>query len=130
MSQYRAVGHPIASMVMEAILDRAARDLGLDPAEIRRRNLVRPDELPYTTAFGYVFESGSYLESLELLLDKGGYARWRGEQARARAEGRHLGIGLSCFIELTAPGSFYGSGGAPISAQVPANVRVEPDRTN
>ncbi|PYO53620.1 MAG: carbon monoxide dehydrogenase, partial [Candidatus Rokuibacteriota bacterium] len=129
MSQYRAVGHPIASMVMEAILDRAARDLGLDPVEIRRRNLVRPDELPYTTAFGYVFESGSYLESLELAVDKGGYARWREEQGRARGEGRHLGIGLSCFIELTAPGSFYGSGGAPISAQDSATVRIEPGGT-
>ena len=129
MSQYRAVGHPIASMVMEAILDRAARDLGLDPAEIRRRNLVRPDELPYTTAFGYVFESGSYLQSLELAVDKGGYARWREEQARARGEGRHLGIGLSCFIELTAPGSFYGSGGAPVSAQDAATVRIEPGGT-
>ncbi len=129
MSQYRAVGHPIASMVMEAILDRAARDLGLDPVEIRRRNLVRPDELPYTTAFGYVFESGSYLQSLELAVDKGGYARWREEQARARGEGRHLGIGLSCFIELTAPGSFYGSGGAPISAQDSATVRIEPGGT-
>jgi carbon-monoxide dehydrogenase large subunit len=129
MSQYRAVGHPIASMVMEAILDRAARDLRLDPVEIRRRNLVRRDELPYTTAFGYVFESGSYLESLELAVDKGGYARWREEQARARGEGRHLGIGLSCFIELTAPGSFYGSGGAPISAQDAATVRIEPGGT-
>ncbi len=116
-------------MVMEATLDRAARDLGLDPAEIRRRNLVRRDEFPYTTAFGNVFESGSYLESLELLLDKGGYARWREEQARGRREGRHLGIGLSCFIELTAPGSFYGSGGAPISAQDSATVRVEPGGT-
>jgi carbon-monoxide dehydrogenase large subunit len=129
MSQYRAVGHPIASMVMEAMLDRAARDLDLDPAEIRRRNLVRRDEFPYTTAFGYVLESGSYIESLDLVLDKGGYASWRDEQARARREGRHLGIGLSCFIELTAPGSFYGSGGAPISAQDSATVRLEPSGT-
>src|SRR5262249_40660757 len=74
MSQYRAVGHPIAALVMEATLDRAARDLGLDPAEIRRRNLVRRDEFPYTTAFGNVLESGSYLESLDLLLEKGEYA--------------------------------------------------------
>src|SRR3989449_5198872 len=111
------------------MLGRAARDLQLDPVEIRRRNLVRRDEFPYTTAFGYVFESGSYLESLEVALDKGGYARWREEQARGRREGRHLGIGLSCFIELTAPGSFYGSGGAPISAQDSATGRVEPGGT-
>jgi carbon-monoxide dehydrogenase large subunit len=125
-SQYRAVGHPIAALVMDSMLDRAARDLGVDPAEIRRRNLVRREEFPYTTAFGYVYESGSYQESLALLLEKGRYAHWRQEQARARVEGRHLGLGLSCFVELTAPGSFYGSGGAPVSAQEGATVRLEP----
>jgi carbon-monoxide dehydrogenase large subunit len=126
MSQYRAVGHPIATMVMESMLDVAAWDLGIDPVEIRKRNLVRPDEFPYTTAYGYVYESGSYVESLDLVVDKGDYAGWRREQARARAEGRYLGLGLSCFVELTAPGSFYGSGGAPVSAQEGATVRLEP----
>jgi carbon-monoxide dehydrogenase large subunit len=125
-SQYRAVGHPIATMIMESLLDRAARDLGLDPVEIRKRNLVRRHEFPYTNAYGYVYESGSYIESLDLVVEKGDYAGWRREQARARAEGRHLGLGLSCFIELTAPGSFYGSGGAPVSAQEGATVRLEP----
>jgi carbon-monoxide dehydrogenase large subunit len=125
-SQYRAVGHPIATMVMESLLDRAARDLGVDPVEIRKRNLVRRHEFPYTTAYGYVYESGSYVESLDLVVEKGDYAGWRREQARARAEGRFLGLGLSCFIELTAPGSFYGSGGAPVSAQEGATIRLEP----
>ncbi len=126
MSQYRAVGHPMATMAMESMLDVAARDLGLDPAEIRRRNLVARHEFPYTTAFGYVYESGSYLESLDLLLAKGEYAGWRQRQGHARSDGRLIGIGLSCFIELTAPGSFYGSGGAPVSAQEGATVRLEP----
>ena len=125
-SQYRAVGHPIATMIMESLLDVAARDLRIDPVEIRKRNLVRREEFPYTNAFGYVYESGSYVESLDLVVEKGGYAGWRREQARARDEGRYLGIGLSCFIELTAPGSFYGSGGAPVSAQEGATVRLEP----
>jgi carbon-monoxide dehydrogenase large subunit len=125
-SQYRAVGHPIATMVMESLLDRAARDLGVDPVEIRKRNLVRRHEFPYTTAYGYVYESGSYVESLDLVVEKGDYVGWRREQARARAEGRFLGLGLSCFIELTAPGSFYGSGGAPVSAQEGATIRLEP----
>jgi carbon-monoxide dehydrogenase large subunit len=126
MSQYRAVGHPIATMIMESMLDVAARDLRIDPVEIRKRNLVRPHEFPYTSAYGYVYESGSYVESLDLVVDKGDYAGWRREQARARAEGRFVGIGLSCFIELTAPGSFYGSGGAPVSAQEGATIRLEP----
>ena len=125
-SQYRAVGHPIATMIMESLLDVAARDLRIDPVEIRKRNLVRRHEFPYTNAYGYVYESGSYVESLDLVVEKGDYGGWRREQARARAEGRYLGIGLSCFIELTAPGSFYGSGGAPVSAQEGATVRLEP----
>lgn len=63
-SQYRAVGHPIATAVTESMIDAIARDLGLDPAEMRRRNLVRPEEFPYTSATGNVYDSGSYLASL------------------------------------------------------------------
>src|SRR2546425_6709885 len=126
-SQYRAVGHPIAAAVTESMLELIARDLGLDPAEIRRRNLVRPQEFPYTSATGNVYDSGSYQAALERLLDVAKYAELRREQAAARAAGRHLGIGLSCFIELTGPGAqFYGVGGAPISGQEGATVRLEP----
>jgi carbon-monoxide dehydrogenase large subunit len=126
-SQYRAVGHPIAAAVTESLLDQIARDLGLDPAEIRRRNLVRPDELPWTSPAGNVYDSGSYQESLETLLKVARYEELRAEQARARAGGRHLGIGLSCFLELTGPGAqFYGVGGAPISGQDGATLRLEP----
>jgi carbon-monoxide dehydrogenase large subunit len=126
-SQYRAVGHPIAAAVTESMVDVVARDLGLDPAEVRRRNLVRPEELPYTTATGNVYDSGSYRAALERLLEAAGYGRLRQEQAAARAAGRHLGIGLACFVELTGPGAqFYGVGGAPISGQEGATVRLEP----
>ncbi len=126
-SQYRAVGHPIATAVTESMVELIARDLGLDPAELRRRNLVRPDELPYASAGGNVYDSGSYHAALETLLEAGGYDALRGEQRAARAAGRAVGIGLSCFVELTGPGAqFYGVGGAPISGQEGTTVRLEP----
>src|SRR5437870_6216469 len=124
-SQYRAVGHPIATAVTESMLDLIARDVALDPAEVRRRNLVRPAELPYTSATGNVYDSGSYQAALARLLEAAKYDDLRAQQAAARAEGRHLGIGLSCFIELTGPGAqFYGVGGAPISGQDGATLRL------
>lgn len=126
-SQYRAVGHPIAFTVMEGMLDRAAADLGIDPAEIRFRNLIRPEQMPWTSVTGNTYDSGSYVESLRVLLDKAGYEQMRREQAEARAAGRYLGIGISCFIEITGPGAqFYGVGGAPISAQDTTTLRMEP----
>ncbi|HXA98034.1 MAG TPA: xanthine dehydrogenase family protein molybdopterin-binding subunit [Candidatus Dormibacteraeota bacterium] len=126
-SQYRAVGHPIAAAVTESMVDLVARDLGLDPALVRRRNLVRPEELPYTSIAGNVYDSGSYHAALDRLLEAAGYAALRRQQAAARAAGRHLGIGLSCFVELTGPGAqFYGIGGAPISGQEGATLRLEP----
>jgi len=126
-SQYRAVGHPIATAVTESMIDLVARDLGLDPAEARRRNLVRPEDLPYTSAAGNVFDSGSYQAALARLLEAADYDRLRREQGAARAAGRHVGIGLACFVELTGPGAqFYGVGGAPISGQEGTTVRLEP----
>ena len=126
-SQYRAVGHPIAAAVTESMLELIARDLGLDPAEVRRRNLVRPDELPYTSVTGNVYDSGSYLASLDRLLEAADYAGLRRTQAAARKAGRCVGIGLSCFLDLTGPGAgFYGIGGAPIAGQEGTTVRLEP----
>jgi carbon-monoxide dehydrogenase large subunit len=126
-SQYRAVGHPIAAAVTESMVELIARDLGIDPAELRRRNLVRPDDFPYTTAAGNVLDSGSYHAALARLLEVSEYGRLRREQATARREGRHVGIGLACFVELTGPGAqFYGVGGAPISGQEGTTVRLEP----
>src|SRR5499427_405571 len=126
-SQYRAVGHPIATAVTESMIDLVARDMGLDPAEIRRRNLVKPEDLPYTSAAGNVFDSGSYQAALVRLLEVADYDGLRRTQAAARAAGRHVGIGLACFVELPGPGAqFYGVGGAPISGQEGTTVRLEP----
>ena len=126
-SQYRAVGHPIATAVTESMIDLVARDLGIDPAEARRRNLIRPEDLPYTTAAGNVLDSGSYHAALARLLEAADYDGLRRDQQAARSRGRHVGIGLSCFVELTGPGAqFYGVGGAPISGQEGTTVRIEP----
>jgi aerobic carbon-monoxide dehydrogenase large subunit len=121
------VGHPIAAAVTETMVDVIARDLGLDPAEMRRRNLVRADELPYTSVTGNVYDSGSYHAALSRLLEAADYEGLRRAQATARREGRSVGIGLSCFLDLTGPGAqFYGLGGAPIAGQEGTTVRLEP----
>jgi carbon-monoxide dehydrogenase large subunit len=87
-SQYRAVGHPIATAVTESMIDLVARDLGLDPAETRRRNLVNPEELPYTSASGNVYDSGSYQAALARLLEAAGYAGLRQHSSTASAARR------------------------------------------
>src|SRR5256886_460912 len=91
-SQYRAVGHPIATAVTESMLDVVARDLGLDPAEIRRRNLVRPEELPYTSAPGNVYDSGSYHAALARLHEGAKYPDRVSQQAATRAQWPHHSI--------------------------------------
>lgn len=129
LAVYRGVGHPVAILVMESLLDETARSLGLDPAEIRRRNLIAPEELPYTSVTGHVYDSGSHRQSLDTLLglvDESPVLARR--KAEALARGRLFGIGLACFVEVTAPGvSFYGARGAPITAHDQVQVRVEPD---
>jgi carbon-monoxide dehydrogenase large subunit len=129
MGPYRGVGRPVSVFVTEALLDRAARRLGLDPVEIRRRNLLRPEDLPYRSPSGIVWDSGAFLECLERVTEAAGYAALRAEQRRARAEGRWLGIGLACYVELTGVGSAIPvSPGAEIATGTEgATVRVEPD---
>ncbi|MER6007755.1 xanthine dehydrogenase family protein molybdopterin-binding subunit [Nonomuraea angiospora] len=100
---YRGVSRPQIVMVMERLMERAARELDLDPVEVRRRNLIT--EFPYTGVNEVTYDPGSYLESLDfcerLLRDEGWYER----REAAAAEGRHVGIGYSCFNERTGYGS-------------------------
>ena len=125
--QYRAVGHPIAVALTEGIVDRAAHELGMDPAEFRRRNLVPDDAYPYTSASGMKFEKLSHEEALDKLLATMDYRKLRAEQAGLRKKGIHRGIGLAAMIEVTNPSpAFYGVGGARISAQDGATLRLEP----
>ncbi|MGH3343810.1 MAG: xanthine dehydrogenase family protein molybdopterin-binding subunit [Carbonactinosporaceae bacterium] len=128
LAVYRAVGHPGAILGMEAMIEAAAREMGIDPIDLRRRNLISEGELPYESATGYVYDSGSYQRALERIVDQARLDESRQEQAALRAEGRYIGIGTSCFVELTAPGSqFYGKKGAPIAAYDEAEIRVEAD---
>lgn len=102
-SPYRGMGPPPHNWVLEQLMDLAARELGLDPAEIRRRNFIPPDAFPYTIASGNEYDSGDYDAALTTALEMADYPGLRAEQARARAEGRYLGIGVVNTIE---PGVF------------------------
>jgi carbon-monoxide dehydrogenase large subunit len=126
--QYRAVGHPIATAVTEGLVDLAAYALGLDPIEIRRRNLIRDDAYPYTSPPGMRFEGLSHHAALDKLLKMVPVDRIRADQVEQRKRGVHRGLGFASFIELTNPSPFmYGIGGARISAQDGATVRMDPD---
>lgn len=107
LGPYRAVGAPMATYIVEHLIDCLARELGMDPAAVRRKNLIRRQDFPYTTATGLVYDSGSYIEALEKALKMADYENFRREQQRLRAQGRFLGVGLSCYVELTAPGSMF-----------------------
>ncbi|MGA1575018.1 MAG: xanthine dehydrogenase family protein molybdopterin-binding subunit, partial [Burkholderiaceae bacterium] len=125
--QYRAVGHPIAVALTEGIVDEAAKALNMDPAAFRRRNLITDDAYPYTIASGIKFEQLSHHQCLDKLLAMMDYDTLRAEQAQLRAQGVYRGIGLAAMIEVTNPSpAFYGVGGARISAQDGATVRLDP----
>jgi carbon-monoxide dehydrogenase large subunit len=125
--QYRAVGHPIAVALTEAIVDLAAAKLKMDPAEFRRQNLIPDDAYPYTFPSGLKFEKLSHHQTLNRLLELMDYKKLREEQSQQRKKGKHLGIGLAAMIEVTNPSpAFYGVGGARISAQDGATLRLEP----
>ncbi len=125
--QYRAVGHPIAMAITEGIVDEAARKIGMDPAEFRRRNLIADDAYPYTFPSGVKFEKLSHHQCLDQLMTLMDYKGLRQEQATLRAKGIYRGIGLAAMIEVTNPSpAFYGVGGARISAQDGATIRLDP----
>jgi aerobic carbon-monoxide dehydrogenase large subunit len=122
VTPYRGCGRPHACFVIERVLDRLAKELGIDRAEIRRRNLIQPDEFPYRRE-GILFadglpvtlDSGEYPRQLEMLLEAIGYDSFPEEKARARAEGRCIGLGLACYVEGTGLGPYEG-----------AHVQVQP----
>ncbi|HEY7064585.1 MAG TPA: xanthine dehydrogenase family protein molybdopterin-binding subunit [Chloroflexota bacterium] len=122
---YRGFGRANAVFTMERVMDLIARDTGLDPAEVRRRNLLRPDELPYETAPGGVLDSGRYAECLDEALRLAEYDHWRAAQPGLRAAGRLVGVGIACFVEGTAANIRRSAGRwGPYEA---ATARLEPD---
>jgi carbon-monoxide dehydrogenase large subunit len=126
MCQYRAVGHPIACSVTEGLVDLAAARIGMDPVEIRRRNLIADDGYPCASPSGLRFELLSHHTSLNKLLAMMDYEGLRAEQAALRDKNIFRGIGLASFIEVTNPSAaFYGVGGAKISSQDGVAVRLD-----
>ena len=126
MCQYRAVGHPIATSVTENLVEMAAAAIGMDVLEIRRRNLMSDDGYPCTSAAGLRLEKLSHHAALDKIVKMMNYDALRAEQVRLRPQGIYRGIGFASFIEVTNPSAaFYGVGGAHISAQDGATVRLD-----
>ena len=99
---YRGVGLPVSILVMERLLNLGAQQLGIDPAEIRMRNMIRQEEHPYQTPLGTEIESGSHRESLQKALDMLDYQAFRREQQEARQHGRYIGVGMGCYVESSS----------------------------
>jgi carbon-monoxide dehydrogenase large subunit len=101
---FRGAGRPEATQAIERAMDLFAAEIGLDPAEVRRRNFVPADAFPFETASGARYDSGDYARALDLVLDAAGYDTLRDEQRRRREDGasRQLGIGVSAYVEITA----------------------------
>jgi carbon-monoxide dehydrogenase large subunit len=126
MCQYRAVGHPIACSVTEGLIDLAAAKIGMDPMEIRRRNLIADDAYPCVSPSGLRFELLSHHAALERIARMMNYDALRADQAALRRNNIHRGIGFASFIEVTNPSAaFYGVGGAKISSQDGVAVRLD-----
>jgi carbon-monoxide dehydrogenase large subunit len=112
---YRGAGRPEAVFVMERCIDIIAARLELDPAEVRRRNFVQPEEMPYQAGLLYrdgepiCYDSGNYPETMKQALEVAGYAELRARQQELRRRGRYLGVGIACYVEGTGVGSFEGA---------------------
>lgn len=127
MSQYRAVGHPVACTVTERLVDMIAGKTARDVFDIRRENLIADDAYPCTSPTGYKFESLSHHACLAKIREMMDYDILRAEQAELRKQGIHRGIGIATFVEITNPSpAFYGVGGVRISSQDGAILKVTP----
>src|SRR5258706_13578325 len=120
---YRGAGRPEATYVVERAMDLVAAELGIDPAEVRRRNFPAPSEFPFHTATGLEYDSGDYETALNKAQEISGYAALREEQKKARLEGRLIGIGISTYVEICALGP---SQAMPAGGWESATVRIEP----
>jgi len=123
---YRGYGQPESNFVRETLVDRLARRLGIDPVDLRRRNLLTPAELPWKSPGGAVYDSGDYPKCMEMALDRIGYDDFRLRQPALQAKGERVGIGVACFVEMTGyPGSeFLGKHKAQYSASESVTIRM------
>jgi carbon-monoxide dehydrogenase large subunit len=123
---YRGAGRPEATAAIERAIDLFATEIGVDPADVRRKNLLAPFTEPHRTAFGALYDTGDYVAALDKALEAADYPALRKEQAGRRASGdvRQLGIGVASYVEITGMGD--GEGTPP---QENATVEVHPDGT-
>ncbi|HEV8617834.1 MAG TPA: xanthine dehydrogenase family protein molybdopterin-binding subunit [Methylomirabilota bacterium] len=131
MGPYRGVGRPPAVFVMEGLIDRAARRLGMDPTEIRLENFIREEDFPYTSPSGIVWDRSSFTATMLRAREALGWETARAEAAKARASGRWVGVGVASYVELTGIGSAI-----PVSPGMPvptgteaATIRLDPSGT-
>ena len=123
---YRGAGRPEATYVVERLVETAARELGMDPAELRRRNFIQPDQFPYETPVALTYDTGDYEASLDRALEHIDHARFAARRAESEARGRKRGIGFSSYIEACglAPSQVALSLGAGVGLFESAEVRV------
>ena len=131
LGAYRGVGMTMGAFVAERMLDLLAARLSLDPAEIRRRNLIPREAYPFTSAAGYTYDSGDFPKALEEALAAVEYDKLRQEQEAARAAGRLVGIGIACYTEYTGMGSagFRRRGAEEVPGIEAATVTMDADAT-
>jgi carbon-monoxide dehydrogenase large subunit len=121
---FRGVGMTTAVLVHERLMDMAASRLGIDPAEIRRRNLIPASKMPYTTVTSHLFESGDFSQALEVALRDFDYEGALLTRAAARAQGRAVGIGIATYVEVTAGGSAVFNGRGMVNVRAMDSARV------
>ena len=121
---YRGAGRPEATYFLERAMDMLARELKMDPAEVRRRNFIPKDKFPYATQMGAVYDSGDYDAALTLALDRANWTALKAERDAARAEGRLVGLGLAMYVEVCGLGP---SSSLPTGGWEHSQVTVERD---
>ncbi len=125
---YRGAGRPEATYLIERVVDIAASEMGIDPAELRRRNYIRTDEFPYQTPVALVYDTGDYEASLDKALEAADYAGFESRKLASKASGKLRGIGISSYIEACgiAPSNVVGALGARAGLYEAATIRVNP----
>ena len=121
---YRGAGRPEATYFVERGMDMLARALGMDPAELRRRNFIQPDQFPYATQMGAVYDSGDYAKALDLALENAGWEELKAQRDAAQAEGRLVGLGLAMYVEVCGLGP---SSSLPTGGWEHSQVTIERD---
>jgi aerobic carbon-monoxide dehydrogenase large subunit len=121
---YRGAGRPEATYFVERAMDMLARELKMDPAEIRRRNFIKPNQFPYQTQVGAVYDSGDYEKALDHALKTAGWEKLKAERDAARAQGRLVGLGLSMYVEVCGLGP---SAALPTGGWEHSQVTIERD---